>query len=119
MPATFALGACRGVACLAWARGGSGFLARLGSSPVTEPPASLDLRGAADGTLTLLGGPVPMVWAQRLESIEGEPARWRSVLGQPGESPLLIDGPVHAAAWWGDAVALVGTQEVMLLRRRV
>ncbi|MGH7391043.1 MAG: hypothetical protein ACREM3_16530 [Candidatus Rokuibacteriota bacterium] len=117
-PSTVAIGACPGGACLAWTLNGSSFLARVVSGmAVPDTAAPLDLADADGGTLAVVSGPEPIVWAQRAETIEGEPPRWISVLVMPGAISIEVEGLVHAVTWWGEAVAIVGAGELIVLKR--
>jgi hypothetical protein len=117
-PSSIAIGASPKGACIAWTQGSSSFFARIVSeAKPSEPPLALDLVNAVNGTLSIVSGPEPLIWAQRGQLIEGEAPRWISALVLPGDSPLLVEGLVHAVAWWGDGVAVVGSEEIRFLKR--
>lgn len=122
VPAAFAsdvaIGADAVRACVAWTQADGAFFARLGAQAApAEPAVSLDLGRARGGRLALIAGREALVWAQRAESSEHESPAWTSSLLLPGRPPLAIDGLVHAVAWWGDRVAVVGAAEIHFLQR--
>lgn len=117
-PGSFALGGCPEGACIAWARGDSAFLARISSEArLTGPPVALELPRAGNVKLAVVCGPEPLVWAQRGEFIEGQEGRWTSALVLPGSSPLIVEGFVHAVAWWGNVVIVIGWEEIRFMKR--
>lgn len=112
-----AVGASPEGACVAWASDASAFLIRIAAGgESSQPPVELDLADAAGGTLAVFPGPEPLVWAQRLKLIEGEPPRWTSVLSIPGGTPLVIERQLHSVAWWGDTVVALGSSELRFLK---
>jgi hypothetical protein len=118
-PAEVAVGSVERGLAIAWAGRDGAFLARFddAGTPV-RTPVPVDLAAAAGGTLQIVPGPEPVVWAQRGDAIEGEPAHWVSALVVPGADPLLVDGLVHdVASWGGEALAVVGSAELLLLER--
>ncbi len=101
-----------GGAWVAWTERGAAFVTRIGATPAEV--VAVDLGDAAGGTLAVVPGQQPVLWAQRGEISEGEAPRWTSALAVPGRQPVLVDGPVHAVAWWGDVLAVVGTERLYL-----
>ena len=79
-------------------------------------PQAVDLGAAAGGTLTVVAGHRPVVWARRAVYGAGETVSWLSALALPGRAPLLLDGHHHAAGWWGERLAVVGRQQVHFFR---
>jgi hypothetical protein len=117
-PSEVAAGLSRDGLVIAWTAGDGAFLVRFDEAGTPAgTPAPLDLADAAGGTLRIVSGPEPLVWAQRGEVVEGEPAHWVSSLVFPGLRPLLIDGLVHDVVWWGEAVVVVGSGELRLFER--
>jgi hypothetical protein len=115
---TLALGVDARGLCGAWsagASGGFGYLEPRGGAILDR--VALDLADAAPGTLRILGGRAALVWAQRVEVREPAAPRWKNALVAPGEPACRIEGLVHATAWWGDRVAVVGSTEIVVLQR--
>lgn len=122
VPATFpsevAVGACSDGACLAWMQSDAAFFTRTAAEAnVVATHLQLDLQDAGGGKLALVSGPQPLVWASRAELDTAHGPRWINALVLPGKSPLVLDGFVHAAAWWGERLAVVGSQELRLFER--
>jgi hypothetical protein len=110
--AEVAAGTAGGRACLAWARGDAAYVAIEGSLGAPEP---VDLGTAAGGRLVVVPGPRPLVWARRSAPADDGGSEWVSAFARPGSPPLVIGRPVHAAAAWGDRLAIVGTEVVRVL----
>jgi hypothetical protein len=117
-PGSVAIGACGSDACcVSWTSGKDAFVARVGRQQAAAPPAALDLPAADGGRVEVIPGAQPLVWAQRGEFFDRDGQRWTSSLVMPGHMPLTIDGLVHAVAWCGAVVAIVGSDDVQLLTR--
>ena len=116
-PADVAIGVCPEGPCVAWIQGSLAFLTKItsGVDLITSPP-ELDLADAAGGTLAIVSGREPLLWAQRGKFIEDEEPRWISALALPDSKPLMIEGFVHTVAWWGDTVVVVGSGELRFLK---
>jgi hypothetical protein len=113
-----AVGACGSDAwCVGWTGGTEAFFARVDPRQPAAAPVALDRAAGAVGRLEVISGPHPLVWHQRSESVDTTEQRWTSSLVLPGHAPLTIDGLVHAVAWWGTLVAIVGSDDLQLLRR--
>lgn len=116
---TLALGFDARGLCAAWsagASGGFGYLEPRGGAILDR--VALDLADAAPGALRIFGGDAALVWAQRLEVLEPAPPRWKNALVAPAEPACRIEGLVHAMAWWGDRVAVVGRTAILVLQRK-
>jgi hypothetical protein len=112
-PSDVAAGATAEGAAVAWTERRGAFLSRIGGGE-SRPPVALDLGPAAGGTLAVVAGPEPLVWAQRTETREGEAPGSVSTLVLPGREPARIDELVFAVAWWGRRVAAVCAGHVRL-----
>ena len=99
---------------LAWVRGIQTLFAR---GPPFRKPISLALGDASGGTLSVISGALPLVWAQRGEAIDGQGVSWTSALTAPGCSPVMIDGLIHAVAWWHDMLVVLGTVELLFFKK--
>ncbi len=110
-PDAVAVGGTPAGTYVVWKLGAGVSFARPGESPLP-----LDVGRAANGTIAALSGTEPLVWAQLLESREREKPRWRSSLVIPGADRLDLDQLIHAVAWWGDRVVVVGVQDVRVFR---
>lgn len=118
-PGDVAIAPCTEDACVAWLQDRAAFFVRIASDgkPV-GPTIPIDLAGASGGRLAIVPGPQPLVWAQRGEALEGEVPRWTSALVLPGAGPpLMVEGLVHAVAWWGEEVVVVGSGELHFLKQ--
>lgn len=112
-----AIGAWTGGVAVAWVLGSTAYLAPL--DPATGRVGAIeetDLGDTAGGTLALVPGPRPLLWAQRRRGDEGEAVSWTSRLSGPAGRTIAIDGLVYAIAWWGDLLVVLGTSELWLLR---
>lgn len=116
-PGEVAVGAAPGGALVAWMQGREAFLLRIGPGGEADAPLALDLGPAWGGTLAVIPGPEPLVWAQRGTTRGDEPPEWTSALAVPGHPPVLVDEMVFAVAAWGRRVAVVCAGEILLLER--
>jgi hypothetical protein len=113
---TIAIGAESRRAWIAWTRASSSFLARFERERASSDITPIDLAAAAGGNLTLVLGRVPVVWSQRGQAVEGEPMRHVSALAIAGRRPIEIEGLVYSVAWWGDTLAVMGSDELWLFQ---
>jgi hypothetical protein len=111
-----AMGAHGKRASVAWTKSRSSFLANLKDGKLAGSTTRIELAQATGGNLVVLPGPAPLVWAQHGRAIEGEVPHWVSALVRPGWQPVLIEGLVHTVAWWGDKLAVIGSEELWLLQ---
>lgn len=115
-PNGVAIGACNAGACLAWMQAGSVFFTRVNSETgLTENPIKLDLENAG-GTLAVVSGPHPLVRASRADFDAGEEVEWTNAIVLPCKSPVIFKGFVHALAWWGEMLAVIGWEQICLLK---
>ncbi len=115
-PNGVAICACSEGACLAWIEAGSVFFTRINSETESaENPIKLDLENAG-GTLSVVSGTQPLVRASRADFDAGEEVEWMNALVLPGKSPVIFKGFVHAIAWWGEMLAVIGWEQIYLLK---
>jgi hypothetical protein len=77
----------------------------------------LDVPGKMRGSLTVVSGPRPLVWMRNGDSTEGEAPRARSIITGPYMHPIEINGLVYSVASQDDLVMLLGSNELLFLRR--
>ncbi len=115
-PSAVAIGGSADGAYLAWTQEDSLFCTGLSTAgKPAVPPLEIELGKAAGGLLKIITGPGPLIWAQR-GRISGRESRWTSALVLPNSSPFMIEGLIHAVAWWGGLIAVVGSEEICLLK---
>jgi|GEM_PF-3876278 len=115
-PNGVAIGACPEGACLAWIQAGSVLFTRINSeTEFGENTIKLDLQDTG-GTLSVVSGTQPLVRASRADFDAGEEVEWTNALALPGKSPVIFKGFVHAVAWCGEMLAVVGSEQIYLLK---
>jgi hypothetical protein len=77
----------------------------------------LEVQGKMRGSLTVVSGAKPLVWMRGGDSREEESPRARSILTGPYMHPIEINGLVYSVASRDDMVVLLGSNELLFLRR--
>ena len=105
-----AVGALDRQGWVAWTAAGATFLAEPGSTP-----GEIELSRAAGGALAIIPGRFPVVWAQQTALDDYGDRIYVSALARRGRPPILFEGLVHAVAWWGEWLAVLGATDLWLL----
>jgi hypothetical protein len=80
-------------------------------------PRQLDVPAKMLGSLTVVPGPKPLVWMRGGDSREGVAPQARSILTGPDMHAVEIDGLIYSVASQDDLVVLLGSNELLFLRR--
>jgi hypothetical protein len=106
-----AIGASDERAWMAWSAAGQTFLSELESGSAGD---RIELGRAAGGALVVAPGPFTVVWAQQIVSNAWGERIYVSGLARRGRLPISFEGLVHAVAWWGDRLAVLGSTDLWL-----
>lgn len=103
---------------VAWQEGKSVYFSKIrenGKSP--QSPSQIDLGEIVNGKLAIVSGTEPLLWAQQNTYDNQEETQWVSALARVSSTPLIIKGFVHNVVWWGEAIVVVGSLEMLFFKR--